>query len=230
MSFWGALKGLLSALTRPRRPPPAGPTSQGLMKPSAFYGALRTGNMLGPLLSQDEVDGCAAVLQACVGLPISWTAYAFATAYHETAHTLKPIKELGGEAYYTRMYDIEGNRPEVAAALGNTQPGDGAKFCGRGYPQLTGRKNYARASRIVGVDLIAEPDLALKPLIAAAIMRSGMKQGWFTGKGFSDFLTDVATEAQFTNARRIINGTDRAQLIAGYAVQFQDALRAGQWS
>jgi len=210
-------------------PAPAPASSAGLMKPSGFFTALRVGKLLGPVLTQSEVDGCAAITQACKGLPLSWAAYGLATAYHETAHTMQPIKEMGGEAYYTRMYGIEGNRPDVAGRLGNLEPGDGAKYAGRGYVQLTGRRNYGKAAKLLDVDLIGNPDLAMRPDIAAKVMKDGMTEAWFTGKSFNSYLPSVATRAQFVEARRIINGTDKAELIADYAVQFQDALKAGAW-
>jgi putative chitinase len=55
-----------------------------------FYDAVRRG-LLGPTLSPDEVSGCAAILSAMAAAPLAWTAYALATAYHETAHTMQPI-------------------------------------------------------------------------------------------------------------------------------------------
>lgn len=233
MSMWTAFQTLLKGVTAIPAPPAAQvapkPPEPGLKDPKAFYDAVRNG-LLGPTLSQAEVEGCEALLAACKGMPLSWAAYAFATAYHETAHTMQPVKEYGGAAYFKRMYDPMGSRPDVAERLGNTDPGDGVKFCGRGYVQLTGRRNYAKASATLGVDLVGEPDLAMRPDIAAAILRQGMKGGWFTGKCFDDFLTSPANEAQFTQARRIINVLDRASLIAGYAMHFQSALKAGGWS
>ena len=197
-------------------------------RPAKFFESVRAG-ILGPSLIPDEVTGCDAILTAMEGAPLSWTAYALATAYHETAHTMLPIKEFGGQAYFRRMYDIQGNNPTLARRLGNTVPGDGAQFAGRGYVQLTGRANYARASTKLGVDLIRNPDLAMDPAIAAKIMRRGMTEGWFTGKSFASYLpgAGVANKAQYTAARRIINGTDRAALIESYAQAFEKALRAG---
>src|SRR3546814_6075636 len=63
------------------------------------------------------------------------------------------------------MYDIRGDRPAKARELGNLTPGDGAKYAGRGYVQLTGKSNYVKATaklREMGftVDLVAEPDRA----------------------------------------------------------------------
>jgi putative chitinase len=204
-----------------------------LSRPAAFFVKLRSG-LLGPTLSHDEVDGCNAILSACTGAPLSWAAYEFATPYHETAHTMQPVKERGGEAYFRRMYDPQGNRPQVAHALGNTEPGDGARFAGRGYVQLTGRANYFKAGRELGLGdaLLDDPDLAMQPDIAAKIMARGMAEGWFTGRRLLHFLPTegAATRADFMAARRIINGQDRADLIADYAIEFQDALALGGWS
>lgn len=187
-----------------------------------FFAALRTG-LLGPTLSPNEVCGCNAILTACQGWPTSWTAYALATAYHETAHTMQPVKEYGGDAYFRRMYDPEGLRPDVAKTLGNTQPGDGVTFCGRGYVQLTGRANYVRCG------LADDPDQALDPDTAAQILEQGMRQGTFSGRKLGDFLplSGQVTRALYVAARWVINRQDRADLIADYALKFQDALIAG---
>lgn len=204
-----------------------------LRNPAAFFAKARAG-LLGPTLTPDEVSGCEAILKAMEGAPLSWAAYALATAYLETAHTMQPVKEIGGPAYFTRMYDIRGNRPDKAHELGNLQPGDGALFAGRGYPQMTGRKNYERADRELrlGGALVKNPDLAMRPDIAASIMRRGMEEGWFTGKRFASYLPSESAAAQpaFAQSRRIINGQDRAADVAGYALEFQDALALGGWS
>jgi putative chitinase len=206
-----------------------------LAKPAAFFDSIRKGNLLGPALTTDEVKGCEAILKACgnANWPVGWTAYALATAYHETAHTMQPIKELGGTAYFIRMYDIKGNRPTLAKAHGNTTPGDGAKYFGRGYVQLTWKDNYAKAEKLVPIPgLVANPDLALTVDNASKIMIRGMSEGWFTGKSCGTYMskTGPATTAQFTNARRIINGVDKNTTIAEYANQFQAALLIGGWA
>jgi putative chitinase len=201
-----------------------------------FYDFLRGNKMLGPKISAEEFAGCDAILKACTrsSWPVSFTAYALATAYHETAATMQPVKERGGAAYYHRMYDIQGARPAKARELGNLTPGDGAKYAGRGYPQLTGKANYAKATaklRALGfdVDLVAEPDRAMEPAIAAAIMISGMAEGWFTGRKLSDDLPlrGPAAFAQFKASRDIINGRDKDDEIAAFAIDFQTALQAG---
>lgn len=211
--------------------PVAAPPRAGLADPQAFFAELRKSKAMGPTLSAGEVSGCEAILTACKHWRASWAAYGLATAHLETAGTMQPIKEYGGTAYFRRMYDIEGARPAKARELGNTNPGDGAKYAGRGYVQLTGRTNYTKAGAALGHDLAADPDLAMRPDIAAAIMSKGMEQGWFTGKKLADYLPDASGSLeQFKAARRIINGQDRALDIARTALEFQRALTAGGWA
>lgn len=200
------------------------------MNEAAFFDTCRHG-VMGPTLDQGEVDGATAILDAMAGTPRAWCAYALATAWLETNHTLKPISEFGGDRYFFRMYDIGGSRPGLAKANGNIHPGDGAKFHGRGYVQLTWRANYARAGKLLGEPLEDQPELALRPDIAAKVMRHGMADGWFTGKSFKSYLPSAgnANRAAFLQARRIINGQDRAVMIADYAVQFQAALEKAGW-
>lgn len=200
-----------------------------LHNPAAFWSTLRGARLLGATIEQSEVDGTNAILAACGDA--SWgpgfTAYALATALHETAGTMQPIAEYGSNAYFTRMYDIEGARPALARKYGNVTPGDGVRYRGRGYVQLTWRVNYERAERELEHPLVNVPDLAMRPAIAAAIMVKGMAEGWFTGKRLADYIKPGATD--FRGARRIINGTDKAALIAGYAETFRRALGDGDW-
>jgi hypothetical protein len=74
-----------------------------------------------------------------------------------------PIRERGGPTYLTNLYE---NRKD----LGNMTPGDGAKFCGRGFVQITGRVNYAHFGEEVGMDLENNPEAALDPAVAAHIL------------------------------------------------------------
>jgi len=110
------------------------------------------------------------------------------------------------------------------AQLGNTEAGDGYRFRGRGLAQLTGRRNYARASRLAGVDLVANPERAKELRMSVVIMFDAMENGWFTGKKLADYLDKSPPD--FVNARRTINGTNRAQDIAVFARSFYSALNA----
>jgi putative chitinase len=221
----------------PVMPPPAArplvaapAAGAGLTDPTAFFAVLRASKVLGPTLEPGEVSGCEAILAACAGkMPTSWTAYALATAYHETAHTMQPIHENGGPKYFHNLYDPQGSRPQLAKDNGNVNPGDGVKYHGRGYVQLTWRANYRRAGEKLGLPLEETPDLALQPSVAADILVRGMIEGWFTGKSLRSYIPAAAELKNFVAARRIINGTDKADLIAGYAMTFLKALHAGGW-
>lgn len=203
-------------IDRPEVAPP--PVQAGLGVPAKFFDHVRSRPPLGPTLSPEEVAGCERILDACVAaaFPASWAAYTLATAVHETAGTLRPIREYGKGA--GRKYGVPGrNKGQVAY--------------GRGDVQLTWDDNYERADRELGLNgaLIANYDLALDPAVSAKIIVRGMEKGWFTGKGLADYLPKTATRANFIRARRIVNGTDKADLIAGYAETFQTALIAGGW-
>jgi putative chitinase len=228
-----------SVIPTPAPPPPVpahDDASYAFADYGKFYDFLRSNKMLGPKIVDTEFKGCDAILRACTraNWPVSFTAYALATAYLETAHTMQPIKEIGGTAYFTRMYDIQGARPAKARELGNLSPGDGAKYHGRGYVQLTGKKNYARMTQRlhdfgIDVDLVADPDLAMRPDIAAAVMVLGMREGLFTGRKLSDDLPlkGPAGLSQFVASRDIINGRDRQDDVASYAIDFQTGLQHG---
>ena len=195
---------------------PAPAAERKLGAPAAFFDHVRA--KFGPL-KQTQVEGFNVLLDAMRAWPVSWVAYGLATAWHETGATMQPIKEYGGEAYFKRMYDMHGQRPEKAFELGNVKPGDGALYAGRGYVQLTGRVNY----RKFGIE--QTPDDAMKPDVAARIMVQGMERGDFTGRKNADYLP-----GDYKGARRIINGRDKDDLIAGYAASFEAALIKGAWS
>lgn len=149
-------------------------------------------------------------------------AYVLATAYHETAGTMQPVAEYGSDAYKRTLYDIAGRDPARARLMGNTQPGDGVRYAGRGFVQLTWKNNYALAGRKLGLDLVARPDDAMVPDIAARILVAGMAEGWFTGKTLASYI-DGGT-CDWKGARRVVNGTDKADMIAGYARRFHAAI------
>lgn len=108
--------------------------------------------------------------------------------------------------------------------LGNTQSGDGVRFKGRGYVQITGRRNYEDWSRRLGIDLVSNPELASRPDIASRILVEGMKEGTFTGVGLDRYINGQGTD--FRNARRIVNGTDRAGMIGDIASNISNNVRS----
>ena len=179
-------------------------------------------------LRQGQVDGLTRLLdtweQDDPTQDDRWLAYALGTTFHETAFAMQPIKEFGNAAYFLRMYDPQSPVPARAALARRmgAQAGDGPVYFGRGFVQLTWRRNYAEMGRRLDIDLEADPDQALQAGPAARILFEGMGDGIFTGKKFSDYF-DGARE-DWINARRIINGLDCAENIAMYARKFYAAI------
>jgi putative chitinase len=151
-------------------------------------------------------------------------AYIFATDYHEGAKTMQPIKEFGGNAYFVKRY---WDNKKIAAQLGNKSAQDAIDFCGKGKPQLTGRNNYTKMGKLLGYDLVNNPNLMLDLKIATEVMFEGMLTGRsltgdFTGKQLNNYFNLTANDP--VNARRIVNGLDKAKFIAGYHAQFLESL------
>lgn len=185
------------------------------MNRTVFYDLVRA-KPFGGSLTQKQVDGLGAILDAAGKYGITdvrYLAYCLATAYHETAHTMQPIAEYGrGKG---RKYGVKGKYGQVPY--------------GRGYVQLTWDDNYERADKELGLGgkLLKNFDLALDPGIAAAIMFRGMLGGWFTGRRLVHYFSAQIDDP--VNARKIINGTDKAGDIADYHLDFLAALKAAGW-
>lgn len=146
------------------------------------------------------------IIDACkhAGLLRNQAAYVLATAFWETARTMKPVREYGGEKYLrSKKY---------------------YPYVGMGYVQLTWRENYEKAGKKLGVDFVANPKLLLEAKYAAPILVTGMNEGWFTGKRLDQYIT--LSRSDFTGARRIVNGTDKAAEIAKLARDYDAALQA----
>ncbi|MGY2052426.1 glycoside hydrolase family 19 protein [Methylobacterium sp. JK268] len=177
---------------------------------AAFFARVRTAPFPGHLTAP-QVAGLTALLDAApAGTSAEDQAYVLATAFHETAATLQPVEEIGrgrGKHY------------------GLTDPSTGKVYYGRGYVQLTWKANYLKAQTALGQPFVAQPELALRPDLAAAICYRGMTEGWFTGKRLVNYFGPG--KADPVGARRIINGTDKAEIIAGHYRGFLAALQAG---
>ena len=186
----------------------------------SFFDAVRDSVFDGAMIGK-QVVGMATILGGWEALQPSgdprFLAYMLGTAKWETASTMQPVEEYGhgrGRAYgapagpWHQVYD------------------------GRGDVQLTWEANYRKATarlRAIGAlrddeDLERTPDLAKRADIAAAIMFSGMLDGWFTGKKLADYFHNAVTD--WDGARRIINGTDHAADVAALAEHFYAALKA----
>ena len=132
--------------------------------------------------------------------------YILATAWHES--NLRPVKERRAKSG-TALYETQ-NRYWPSG------------YYGRGFVQLTWESNYRKMGDFLGVALVSSPDLALQPEYAAKIIVYGMMNGSFTGKKLSQYINSLKKD--YYNARRVVNGTDRASLIKSYAQKLENAL------
>lgn len=212
------------------------------MNKAKFYDACRH-SVFGGRVKQTQVEGIEALLSACADHRVSdprHIAYILATPVIETGNTFEPISEnlnysaeglrktfpkyfspaesagyarqperIANRAYGSRM----GNGPETS--------GDGWRYRGRGFVQITGKDNYAKFSKLLGIDLIGNPDQALEVKTAADIAVLGMRDGIFTGRRLGDYF---GGGSDWVGARRIINGLDRADDNARYAKAFHVAI------
>lgn len=188
------------------------------MNRAAFYKTVRA--RLGPL-TQSQVDGLETILDAIDGAPLSHQAYMLATAWHETAKTMQPVREAFNLSEAWRKRNLR------------YWP-----WYGRGYVQTTWESNYARLDTEAAVagltkpgEILANPDLAMRPDIAAFALRRGMEGGWYDAQGKTMAqrlpVKGVATLTQYINARYLVNIQDKADLIEDYAQAFERALRDG---
>jgi len=130
---------------------------------------------------------------------LSQIAYVLATVKRECGDTYEPIAEFGGSsAWYAPWY-------------------------GRGLVQLTFEGNYQKYKDLTGFDLIADPEACIRDFgLSAFILVHGSRTGAFTGRKLGDYIN--GGQRDFYNARRVINGLDHADLIAGDAETWLQAL------
>ena len=135
-----------------------------------------------------------------IGLPTQM-AYVLATTQWETANTFKPVREAYWKTEAWRKKNFK------------YYP-----FYGRGYVQLTWKNNYQTYSNLLNVDMVKDPDKAMDPNIALFVLVHGFKTGTFTTRKITDYINNNKTD--FLNARRCINGMDKASNIAALAKKY----------
>jgi len=153
--------------------------------------------------------------------------YVLASVLHETNQTFKPIEEgyyLNGNRVQKLYRYYEKENPK---ALKTIFPNGvkGINYLGRGFVQLTHFDNYFKFGKLLSINLVEEPDIAMIPHTAWMITELGMTKGLFTGKKLSDYFN---TETDFYRARKIINGLDRAIEIKEYAEKIFQVITAGE--
>lgn len=204
------------------------------MDRAAFYSALRTktSTLFGTKLSADVVRGIEGILDAFVqvgdGLDTT-LAYALATAYHETGKRMIPVREGFATTDAGARHAVEAlarkRGPQSAVARYSKPAGPyGHVYFGRGHVQMTWLENYAASSADAGTDLVKNPDAMLDPEISARVLVRGLIDGRWNGsekKGVGAYLP-----ANPNQARRTVNGLDRALDVAAYYRSFLTAIRA----
>jgi len=173
-------------------------------------------------LNQQQVNGISALLSEgmeLLGANLPQLAYVMATAYHETAKTMQPIEEYKkgeGKPYGQHFKMAKDKNGKHISYIDTTEI-----FYGRGFVQLTWYENYFKAGKLLCLNLLKNPKLALDLKNATKILFDGMIHGWFTGKKLSDY---IGVKNDFVGARRIVNLNDCASLIASHAISFLTCL------
>jgi hypothetical protein len=199
------------------------------IKRPAFFDFVRAKLFQGRL-GASQVEGLTAILdgwQARVGLgDMQPLAYVLATAFHETAATMQPVRETLAASDRVAIARLE--EAFAAGRLGSVKTpywrpdADGKSWLGRGLVQLTHRRNYAAMSGVTGIDLLADPGRTMEMPVSVAILIEGMRRGSFTGRKLDDYFGPG--RADWAGARKIINGNDRAELVARHGRLFAEAL------
>lgn len=143
--------------------------------------------------------------------------YALATVHHETEGAFAPYCELGEPEDFAEHEPMT----PVGSLYGNRFEGDGYLFRRRGYMPIVGRYAYSKFGSVLDLPLTTDPDMVLDAGTAFRILKEGMERGLFTGRAIKDFIN--AQYANYVAARRAFNRLDKANLIARYADQIEDA-------
>lgn len=200
-----------------------------------FYDAIRP---LFGRLSQSQVSGIDGILTAFKQVgdgDIDTLAYCLATAFHETGKRMVPVREgfattdAGARRAVENLARKRGPNSAVAKYSKPVGP-YGHVYYGRGHVQLTWMDNYEESSGDAGVDLVKSPDAMLDPVISARVLVLGVMDGRWNGRGkglsYYEGDDDFLDDAEAAEARRTVNGKDKAILIAGYHRAFYNALQA----
>jgi hypothetical protein len=155
------------------------------------------------------------------GLLRNQAAYVLGTVSWETGGRMVAVRETFAESDESAVARLERAWSSGQLTWVKT-PYWREGWFGRGHVQLTHERNYQRAGANIGVDLVSNPDKMLDASVSAQVCVLGMRDGWFTGKKLSDYIT--LKKSNYRGARRIVNGTDKASVIAELAREYEGAL------
>jgi hypothetical protein len=200
----------------------------------AFFASARH-TLFGGSLSQAQVDGCEAILDACQIYGVIEqhdVAHVLAEVRHETGGYMLAIKETVMPHHVDKNpSDAEViRRLDVAWATGKLTwvktPYWRDGWFGRGPIQTTHKSNYEKVGRAIGVDLVPNRSRILEPATGAASAVVGLRDGIYTGRKLADFDFPTALNNQSKqHPRRMVNGVDGTDaLVSGYHRSFFTAL------
>jgi hypothetical protein len=198
-----------------------------------FFDGIRGAPFAGRLRNE-QVEGTERILAGFeargMGGELRHLAYMLATAFHETAATMQPVRETLTSSDDAAIAILD--RAFEAGKLGAVRTpywrrdAQGKSWLGRGLVQLTHRRNYEAMSQLTGIDLVAKPERAMEPQASVTILIEGMLRGSFTARRLEQYFS--AKREDWQGARAIINGTDRAELVGRYGTMFYAALAASR--
>jgi hypothetical protein len=171
----------------------------------AIAGRIRT--------SPEQAANLAIILQECAAQGVTMpeqVAYVVGTAWHEAR--LRCIPEIRAKPG-TVVWRMQERYWHTG-------------YYGRGFVQLTWKRNYEKFSKLLGIDLVTNPDAVLDPVIGAKILVTGMREGLFTGRGLAKYI-NAESSPDWLNARRIVNGTFHAEYVKRAAVAALPHLKSG---
>lgn len=200
-------------------------------------------------LTQNQVDGIRLLTEdidrKCPGMSVQYAAYMMATVQRETGALFQPVREGFTKdndhavAAVTRLF--EEGRIKHNYAL--PDPITGQNYYGRGVVQITSKDNYVKGDVMLKTtypdvvekikehnllgefSLVNDPDFALIPAVASALLIGGMLQGMYTGKKLSDFDNKGPNGSYaYIGARTIINGLNMCVQVASFATGWEKAL------
>ncbi|NSY46314.1 hypothetical protein EXN24_17185 [Rhizobium rhizogenes] len=187
----------------------------------------------GGRLTQGQIDGMNALFLCWDSHKIPapdkrHLAYILASVFHETGGRMVLVRETFASTDAGAIAALD--KAHKAGRLGQVSKrywrkgANGKAYFGRGDIQLTHEENYRVLGERIGVDLVGNPSLVLDLDISAEIAIVGMLEGLFSGKKLTDYFNLKKDDP--IGARAVVNGTDKAKLIAGYYKSFLDALEA----
>ncbi|MEO3988236.1 glycoside hydrolase family 19 protein [Pseudocitrobacter cyperus] len=194
-----------------------------------FFDHIRAALFQGSI-RQSQLEGIEAILdkweKESPHADDRWLAYMLGTVHHETGHAMQPVRET-----FAATDEDAIKRLDKAWHAGKltwvTKPywrpdADGKSWYGRGFVQLTHKTNYEKLGKAIHSNLTSEPDKVMVLDTALEIMFVGMQNGLFTSHRLADFFND--TSESWVRARKIINGLESADRVAGYAKTYYAAI------